>query len=69
MPLTFTSRKELVWITNKSKYNGCSPLIRDSALNRFKDMLKACAVVEGLARELILHQTFHSNKHASAHLD
>ncbi len=37
-----------IWINNS--YNGCGPSIRDNFLNRFKDLLKLCAVAGGLNR-------------------
>ncbi len=43
-------------------------MIWNSALSRFKNLLEACAVAEGLDRELIPHLTLHSNKYMHVHI-
>ncbi len=47
-----------------SKYSSVGPVVKNNALNCFKDPLEACAVASSLNRELISHLMFHSNKNA-----
>ncbi len=64
IPLMFMYGLAPKSICNHHLYNWYGLLIRDNALNQFKDPLEACTVADGLNQELIPHLTFHSIEYA-----
>ncbi len=50
-------------------YIGKGPVVTIDALNRFKDLLEACAVAGSLNRELISQLMFYSNEYPHGKLD